>query len=101
MTKIKCWLDGIQAMEKGQKVLCLKEVSKSKNFRKQRPFLDLSTPKRFEQSWPMVLKPVQDEFIRFAREYGFELSAKTLNLQPLSLKTKSKTNKSKSTFSKH
>ena len=89
------WYPGDGKRPKGT---LFKEVSKSKNFRKQRPFLDLSTPKRFEQSWPMVLKPVQDEFIRFAREYGFELSAKTLNLQPLSLKTKSKTNKSKSTF---
>ncbi|MCV5855153.1 hypothetical protein OFN53_31490, partial [Escherichia coli] len=75
-----------------------KEIGKSKNSRKQRPFLDLSTPTRFEQSWPMVLKPVQDAFICFARDYGFELSAKTLNLQPLSLKTKHKANKAKSSF---
>ncbi len=75
-----------------------KEIGKSKNSRKQRPFLDLSSPKSFEQSWPMVLKPVQDEFIRFANDYGFELSAKTLNLQPLTLKTKHKANKAKSSF---
>lgn len=75
-----------------------KEINKRKNSRKQRPFLDLSSPKKFEQSWPMVLKPVQEEFIRFARNYGFELSAKTLILQALPLKTKYKANKTKSTF---
>ena len=48
-----------------------KEIGKSKNSRKQRPFLDLSTPTRFEQSWPMVLKPVQDAFICFARGLWF------------------------------
>jgi hypothetical protein len=84
--------------ERKPKGTLFKEIKKSKNSRKQRPFLDLSTSKRFEQSWPMVLKPVQDEFIRFARDYGFELSAKTLNLQPLTLKTKHKANKAKSTF---
>ena len=89
------WYPGHEKKPKGT---LFKEIGKSKNSRKQRPFLDLSTPKRFEQSWPMVLKPVQDEFIRFARNYGFELSAKTLNLQPLTLKTKHKANKAKSFF---
>ncbi len=89
------WYPGHERKPKGT---LFKEIKKSKNSRKQRPFLDLSTPKRFEQSWPMVLKPVQDEFIRFACDYGFELTAKTLNLQPLTLKTKHKANKAKSTF---
>ena len=89
------WYPGHEKKPKGT---LFKEIKKSKNSRKQRPFLDLSTPKHFEQSWPMVLKPVQDEFIRFARNYGFELSAKTLNLQPLTLKTKHKANKAQSTF---
>lgn len=89
------WYPGNEKKPKGT---LFKEIGKSKNSRKQRPFLDLSTPKRFEQSWPMVLKPVQDELIRFARDYGFELAAKTLNLQPLTLKTKHKANKAKSIF---
>jgi hypothetical protein len=89
------WYPGHERKPRGT---LFKEIGKSKNSRKQRPFLDLSTPTRFEQSWPMVLKPVQDAFILFARDYGFELSAKTLNLQPLSLKTKHKANKAKSSF---
>lgn len=84
--------------EKRPKGTLFKEISKKKNHRKQRPFLDLSSTKRFEQSWPMILKPIQDEFIRFASDYGFELSAKTLRLQPLPLKTKHKANKATTVF---
>lgn len=85
--------------EKKPTGILFKEIPKSKNARKQRPFLDLSSPDKFMQSWPMILKPIQDEFIRFASNYGFQLFPKTLNLEPLSLKTKYKSSKAQPKFS--
>uniref|UniRef100_UPI00262896C6 hypothetical protein n=1 Tax=Otariodibacter sp. TaxID=3030919 RepID=UPI00262896C6 len=85
--------------EKKPTGILFKEIPKSKNSRKQRPFLDLSSPDKFMQSWPMILKPIQDEFIRFASNYGFKLFPKTLNLEPLPLKTKYQAVKTKSKFS--
>lgn len=71
-----------------------KEIRKSKNKRKQRAFLDLSSAKAVKSSWPYILKSVQDELIKQAQEFGFELRPKVLNLRPLPVKTKYKTNPS-------
>ncbi|EPT9252285.1 hypothetical protein ACVTNV_000602 [Vibrio alginolyticus] len=66
------------------------EIRKNKNKRKQRAFIDLSSAEAFSSSWPNLLKPVQDELIKSAEQYGFKLRPKVLNLQPLSPKTKYK-----------
>ncbi len=66
------------------------EIRKNKNKRKQRAFVDLSSVEAFSTSWPNLLKPVQDELIERANQYGFNLKPKVLNLQPLSPKTKYK-----------
>ncbi|USI27625.1 hypothetical protein ACD631_14790 [Alteromonas macleodii] len=66
------------------------EIRKNKNKRKQRAFIDLSNADAFKGSWPCLLKPIQDELIDKAQEYGFNLKPKTLNLRPLPLKTKYK-----------
>ncbi|MGP9800493.1 hypothetical protein [Rheinheimera sp. NSM] len=75
-----------------------REISKSKNNRTQRAFLDVSSKRGLEQSWPWILKPIQDEFIKEARLYGFELKPKVLHLKPLPLKTKYKTSAEKTSF---
>lgn len=67
-----------------------KAIKKNKHYRKQRPFLDISSPKRFLQSWPVILKPIQDDFIDRASHFGFYLSFKLLKLSPLNVKTKYK-----------
>ncbi|MEL6442116.1 MAG: hypothetical protein AAFQ80_23090 [Cyanobacteria bacterium J06621_8] len=69
-----------------------KEIPKSRNKRKQRPFLDLSSEKTFKASWPCILKPIQDELINRAQDFGFKLEPKILKLKPLKPKTKSKSN---------
>ncbi len=76
-----------------------REIQKNKNKRTQRAFIDVSSKRGFEKSWPWILKPIQDEFIREASHYGFNLKAKVLNLKPLPLNTKYKSNKKKSSFS--
>lgn len=75
------------------------EVKKQKHSRKQRAFLDLRSAQTFARSRPMIIKPIQEAFIRLAAVYGFELSAKILTLQKYSTKTKSKSAKTQSTFS--
>ena len=71
-----------------------KEIKKSKNRRRQRPFIDLSSAEALQKSWPYILKTVQDELIRQAAEFGFDLKPKVLNLRPLPIKTKYKSNSS-------
>lgn len=66
------------------------EIRKNKNKRRQRAFIDLSTAEAFRTSWPNLLKPIQDELIESANQYGFNLKPKVLNLRPLSPKTKYK-----------
>jgi hypothetical protein len=78
--------------------IAYKEIKKQKNKRKQRAFIDVSSPKKFSQSWPVILKPVQDEFIQQANRYGFKLSQKVLKLKPLPIKTKYKQVKKTSAF---
>ncbi len=75
-----------------------KEIKKKNNKRKQRAFIDLSNPQAFQGSWPCILQPVQDAFIEKAAQYGFKLRAKILHLQRLPLKTKYKSNTSKTVF---
>jgi hypothetical protein len=75
-----------------------KEIKKQKHKRKQRAFIDVSSPKNFAQSWPVILKPIQDEFIQQANRYGFKLSPKVLKLKPLPIKTKYKQVKKTSAF---
>lgn len=75
-----------------------KEIKKQKNKRKQRAFIDVSSPKKFSQSWPFILKPVQDEFVQQANRYGFKLSPKLLKLKSLPIKTKYKQVKKTSAF---
>lgn len=67
-----------------------REIRKNKNKRKQRAFIDLSSAKAFAGSWPVILKPIQDELIQQAAHYGFFLRPRTLNLQPLAHYTKYK-----------
>lgn len=67
-----------------------REIRKSKNKRKQRAFLDLSSVKAVKSSWPYILKSVQDELIKQAKEFGFNLEPKVLNLRPLPVRTKYK-----------
>lgn len=76
-----------------------REIRKNKNKRTQRAFIDITSAKALEKSWPYILKPVQDEFIREASEYGFDLQRKVLNLRPLPLKTKYRSSPTKSSFS--
>lgn len=75
------------------------EVKKQKHSRKQRAFLDLRSAQTFARSRPMIIKPIQEAFIRLAAVYGFELSTKILTLQKHNTKTKSKSAKTQSTFS--
>ncbi|MCF3291040.1 hypothetical protein L1027_25335, partial [Escherichia coli] len=74
-----------------QKFQAYQEIPKNKNKRKLRPFIDLSSPDALRNSWPWILKPVQNEFIEQAKIFGFTLTAVVLQLRPLPLKTKFKT----------
>ena len=74
-----------------------KPIKKNKNHRKQRPFLDVSSPKQFLQSCPVILKPIQDDFIHQASHFGFYLYPKVLKLSPLNIKTKYKQSLCKNT----
>lgn len=69
-----------------------REIRKSKNRRKQRAFINLSSVKALKLSWPYILKSVQDELINKAKDFGFQLRPKILNLRPLPIKTKYKSN---------
>ncbi|MEM9004592.1 MAG: hypothetical protein AAGE59_13855 [Cyanobacteria bacterium P01_F01_bin.86] len=75
-----------------------REIPKNKNRRVQRAFIDVGSKRGFEKSWPWILKPVQEEFIKEAATFGFDLKPKVLNLKPLPLKTKYKSNPTKSSF---
>lgn len=66
------------------------EIRKNKNKRQQRAFIDLSNAEAFSNSWPSLLKPIQNELIAKATKYGFNLKPKILNLEQLPLKTKYK-----------
>ncbi|PXW39058.1 hypothetical protein DFO54_1204 [Erwinia sp. AG740] len=67
------------------------EMQKNKDKRKLRPFIDLSSPDALKNSWPWILQPIQKEFIKQARSFGFTLTPIVLQLRPLPLKTKFKT----------
>lgn len=82
----------------GKGAVLYKETPKKANKRKTRAFLDLSSAKSLELSWPVILAPIQNEFIKYAEKFGFYLKPKVLSLQPLTVKTKYKSNKSKSVF---
>jgi hypothetical protein len=71
-----------------------KEIQKSSDRRMQRPFIDLSSVKALKSSWPCIFKSVQDELIKQAAIFGFTLKPKVLNLTPLPLRTKYKSNPS-------
>ena len=75
-----------------------KEIKKSKNKRKQRAFLNLSSVKSVKSSWPYILKAVQDELIEKAKEFGFSLEPKVLELSLLPVKTKYKADASNRTL---
>ncbi len=68
-----------------------KEISKKTNRRVTRPFLDLKNSTSCAKSWPALLFPIQEKFIEMAAHYGFSLTPKVLNLQPLKTKTTYKT----------
>jgi|GEM_PF-707175 len=76
-----------------------REIRKNNNKRTQRAFIDVSSAKALEQSWPYILKPVQEAFIKEASKYGFALQRKVLNLSPLPLKTKYRSSPKQASFS--
>lgn len=84
--------------EKKPDGILYKEINKIKNSRQQRPFLDLRSAENFSNSWPMILKPIQEDFIRLASKYGFKLKPKVLEMTPIDIKTKAKSTRSKSKF---
>ena len=77
---------------KGEKIptTVYREIKKTKNTRKQRAFIDLSSLDAFNKSWPVILQPIQDELILQTAKYGFTLYPRTLNLQQLPHNTKYK-----------
>lgn len=71
-----------------------KTIPKNKNRRQNRPFLDLSSVEALEKSRCYILKSVQQELIKQAAEFGFDLEPKVLNLKSLLTQTKYKSNSS-------
>lgn len=85
--------------DKKPKGALYREILKGKNRRKQRAFIDLTSPRSFLGSRPMILAPIIEEFIEFSRRYGFDLHCKTLNLEKLKTNTKYSTVKNQTKFS--
>lgn len=66
------------------------EIPKNSRYRLTRPFINLENYETCRQSWPAILGPVQDHFIKMAAQYGFRLTPKKLNLIPLPTITKAR-----------
>lgn len=64
------------------------EIKKNNSIKNSLPFLDTTNQETFSTSWPMIIKPIQDDFIKHAAHYGFYLKPLVLQLERAKVRTR-------------